>query len=612
MQNNVFEYITTEANNYQTQSVPIQDGWEWSMKEHIRKSMLYKNSKFTKGKNDGSRPFKNIIRPILNVAYRSEGFDVKDIEPFVNDDRFYYKSFLVRKYHPKWARRNDIDTFIDDVVESYCDYGLALVKNVNNVRPEVVPLARLAFCDQTDILSGSICERHEYSIDQLMEMSGRWEEDKVKEAITQAKSEKSVSGTDQKAKTPGKYIEVFELHGTLPEKWLSRQESYKDKDTGEDVPGDEYSTSEKYTRQIQIVTYYINSEGTKTGICLFKGKEKKPIYKALVRDKIFGRACGFGGIEELFDPQTWTNYSEIKIKALLDAAALLFFTTTDEAFAEKNPNIADAEVGTVFDIEEGKSLDQKAVTPQNIEKFNAAVAKWEENAQKIGSANDPLLGASPNSGTPFKLQELVTVEGKGIHDYRRGKVATFIGEIYRDWTLEYLVSEMNDGQKFIEELSLEELQAVADNIATNYANDKLKKQMLPDNAADAKVMSQEEIDNLRTLVKDQFMKGGNKRFMEVMKKELESLPVDVEMNIAGKQKDLARNADKLTNIFRQIIAAPQVLQMPGMGKLFNEIIENSGFSPIDFTSFTQKLSTLAPAGGAGAAAEEEKLEPVVA
>ncbi len=63
------------------------------------------------------------------------------------------------------------------------------------------------------------------------------------------------------------------------------------------------------------------------------------------------------------------------------------------------------------------------------------------------------------------------------------------------------------------------------------------------------------------------------------------------MNVAGKQKDLSKNADKLTNIFRQILAAPQILALPGMGKLFNEIIESSGFSPVDFSSLTMPAPT---------------------
>ncbi|KKL13537.1 hypothetical protein LCGC14_2524790, partial [marine sediment metagenome] len=160
----VFNYITSEEANYQTLPINVSEGYDWNMAQHIKLSLLYKMSQYETGKTD-DKPFKNIIRPILNLQYRAEGFDVKDIVLFVNSAKEYYKSFLVKKYHEKWARENEIDTFIDDMVESYVDFGGALIKNINDKKPEVVPMQRLAFCDQTDIMSGPICEKHYYSPD---------------------------------------------------------------------------------------------------------------------------------------------------------------------------------------------------------------------------------------------------------------------------------------------------------------------------------------------------------------------------------------------------------------------------------------------------------------
>ena len=212
--NNVFDYIISEKAAYKTRRVPITDGYEWNMFDHIRKSFLYKHSKFSTGNDDGTRPFKNIILPVLRVAYRSEGFDVKDIVPFVNERKNYYKSFLVKKYHPKWARKYDIDTFIDEGVESYVDFGLWIAKNVNDKRPETVPLQRIAFADQTDVLSGPLCEMHPMSPDQLRDYSKVWDDDKIDLAIQGSKKEKPViMDGEKKAETPGQYIEVYELHG---------------------------------------------------------------------------------------------------------------------------------------------------------------------------------------------------------------------------------------------------------------------------------------------------------------------------------------------------------------------------------------------------------------
>lgn len=560
----IYEYIKTEESSFKTTPVPITDGYEWNMYEHIRRSFLYKHSKFWKGKDDGNRPFKNIIRPILNVAYRSEGFDVKDIVPFVNDSKNYYKSFLVKKYHPRWARKYDIDTFIDDLVESYVDYGLALVKNVNNVRPEVVPLTRLAFCDQTDILSGPICEKHYYTPDQLQEMGDKWDKKKIEELIVLATFEKSVGQTGQ-AKTPGKYVEIYELHGVFPETWL--------KETGD---------PDVYTPQMHIVAFYQTENNEKSGITLYKGKEGKPVYKAITRDKIFGRACGFGGVEELFEPQTWTNYSEIQLKEMLDVASLMVLQTGDKTLEGKK--LTNLDKGTILRYTE-TPISQVVIQPYNKGAFDNAVAEWERQAMTMGSATEGSLGKNPSSGTPFALQNLIVQEGKGLHDYRRGKIATFVGELYRDWILEYLVAEMNKGDKWLEELTVEEMQWVAEKIAINEVN-----KMLLQTIINGEDLIQGETEIVEEIARENFLNSGNKKFLEILKDDLKDIPVDVEVNIVGKQKGLTEITDKLVNIFRTVISAPQILQDKGMADLFNQIIEASGLNPVDFSSFSRQIA----------------------
>jgi len=580
---NVFDYIIAEKAAYKTRKVPITDGYEWNMFEHIRKSFLYKHSKFSTGNDDGNRPFKNIILPVLRVAYRSEGFDVKDIVPFVNERQNYYKSFLVKKYHPKWARKYSIDTFIDEGVESYVDYGLWLAKNVNEKRPETVPLQRIAFCDQTDILSGPLCEMHPMSPDQLMEYSGKWYDDVIEMAINQSKNEKPViTDGEKKAETPGQYIEVYELHGVLPAHWLNHDNGDKrEGDAGWVAP--EYDHKE-YTRQMHVVVFYTGDDQKKKGLCLYKGKEKENPYMAKKRDGIYGRACGFGGIEELFEPQTWVNYSEIQIKEMLDVASMMIIKTNDPKFAQRN-NITDLQKGEIVELDEDKEASQLTIQPYNKAQFDQATKEWEARAMVIGSASEGSLGKNPSSGTPFALQDLIVQEGNGAHEYRQGQLAVFMAEIEREWILPWLVDEMNEGQTFLDELSLDELQYVADQVLTNEINDRIKaKMLLP--GMKAEMMTQEGADSLRQVLREEFMKAGPKRFLELMKDELRDIPIDVDTNIVGKQKDLAEMAAKLTNIFRAVIADPSVLQHKGMGDLFNQIIEASGFNPIDFSSFT--------------------------
>lgn len=581
----IYTYILQSEGAFRTERVPLASNWrDWNMYEHVDRSYLLKNSKFYKGPQDYTRPFNNIIIPIANVNYRTEGFDVKDAQIYVDDNENYHKSFMARKYHERWAKDKGVDNAIDESVESYFDYGLTLLKNVNEAKPEVVQLQQIAFCDQTDVMSGPICLKHNYTIDELLDMNGKWDSEGIRKTLMMARTNKQVDqADDDQAETPGKYIEVYELHGMFPESWL-----------GAENLGEDWEDTGKYSPQIHIVSYYISPvDGkTKNGITLFRGKQRKPLemFKALKRDPVYGRACGRGGIEELFHAQIWTNFSEMHIHQMLEAVSKVVMVTNDKKL--KNQNLTHMKHGQIVDVDDGKSLSQLAIQPINKNHFDNAVNKWEQNARVIGSASDPALGKNPTSGTPLGTTELVTQQGQGIHEYRQGKIADFWAEVYRDWVLPHLSKEIRKGSKWLDDLSLEELQDIAEKVANKEANDKIKKMIF-----DGKIPTKEEVDGIRELVKATFIEKGEKRFLEIMEDEFKDLSMDIKINIAGKQANTAEMVTKLNSVFRTLFtpgAIQAIQQDKGLANLLNEILETSGLSPVRFSQVTGKQTEAQP------------------
>ena len=579
MQSNVFEYIKTEENNFKTVRIPLTKSKDWNMHEHIERCYNVANGWFHQGANDGNRPYDDIVTPIIDFAFRSEGFDVKDIVPFVDDAEQYYKSFIIKKRHPQWARENEIDTFIDDVVETSIIYDLALIKQINNIRPEVVDLRTIAFCDQTDVMAGPICIKHNYTPAELVEMKGKWDSDAIDMAIALAGQNKKVSiAGDQEAKTPNKNIEVYELRGNLPELWI-----------------DENGELNKFVNQMHIVSFYIDETGEKQGLSFYQG-EDKPLsdnFKALKIDRIRskGRACGRSIVERLFEPQVWRNYSAIKLKKLMDAALTVFVTDSIEF---RNQKLSNVKENTILGVEKGAMVNKVDGTPQNTQLFNNDMVKQENSARLLGSANEANLGLNPTSGTPFALQNLVVQEGKGMHEYRQGKIATFFADVlYRDWILEWLIKDLNAGKKFSEVLNLKELQEVADTIITNAVN-KQKAEIMFANG----VVNEAEMQVLEETLRQEFMKDSRK-FFETFKGDFANTPTKVFVNIKGKQRYMAQNADKITNIIREVLRNPQAFtQTPGIGDAVNQLLEESGMRPIDFTSMINSVKTQPVQSGA--------------
>jgi len=564
----IFEYILKEETAFY---LPINvNEWDWSMKDHLKTSFFYKHGRLLTGNAD-DKPVKNIVKPILNLQYRTEDIDVKDILLYVDNPDMFHLSFLLKKYHDDvFLKENNLDDFIDVTKEENIDYGGVIIEDIGQNVPEHHPLQSIAFCDQTDILSGVICFKYYLSPDQLLEMVDRgWGLDSNGADITleellvlsqkEEKEKKDKKGAP--VKTPGKYIEIYRVTGSMPEYWLE---------------GDD----DKYVYQTQIVAYYIDGKNEKQGVTLFKKKDNKKRFKVFKRDPINGRALGWGGVEELFEPQVWVNYDKIQIKNMLDAASKTILQTDDESFAARNKikNMDNLEIAVLAD---GKTIRQVDTFPRNVQLFQQSTQEWEEHAKTLGDANDALAGKNPTSGTPFALQELITNTSMGQHTYRQGKFAKWLEEVYRDFIIPKMVKNILKGKRFLSTLSMEEMQEVADKVV-EYEAFKFKKELV----LTGKTFTDEEVEMKKEEVRRSFMKN-NKKFIEILKDEFKDLTVAININIAGKQKDLSAQVQKLGNIFRQIIANPAVLDDPRMSKIFNQILEASGLSPIDFASKPQ-------------------------
>lgn len=574
----IFEYVTTEENAYKTREIQVSDNVNWNMYTHLSQGFNLKNGWFINATNElkTKHPFKNVITQILEFRYSAEDRDVKDILIYIEDPEKHHLSFLVKKYWENvFTIENDIDSFLDDIIEEKIDYGGCLVRKGKGAIPEAVSLREIAFCDQTDILGGPIGFKFNLSPDKLRSKSELgWGDKKYGADITLenlvilAKNQKDASaqGGGLDNQTTGKNIEVYVVRGEMPESYL--------KDRGEE---------EVLINQIQVVAFYKDDKNPKgkTGVTLFKNKETEEVFKFHTPKKVFNRALGKGTVEELYDAQIWTNFAEIQKMNMLKAASKIVFQTSDDNFVNRN-KVRDMENLEVITVKEGSLISQIPNGSPNIQLFNQALVEWENHARVVGGATEPLLGVQPPAGTPFRLQERVVFEGKKPHERRAGKFDKFLEEIIRDWILPHIAREITRGKKFLATLSSDEMVWLSERIATNRA----AKQQIED------ILSgrlPEDFATLKERFRQEFVQGGNERFIEILKDELRGVELKVKINIAGKQADLSLLTDKLVNVLRQYLAAPQLRQDPVANKLLNKILEASGISPIDFAEVATSL-----------------------
>ena len=596
----IFSYIKGEESRFESEEIRVGDNWNWSFRNHIQLIFHLKNGIFYTGANNWLRAFKNIMEPILNLSYWAEDIEMTDIVFFIENKKGRVLSFLIKKYHDEvFVRENDLDTMLDEITESDVDYGGVLVQKSNTGRPEVFDLNTIAFCDQTDVLGGPIGFKHNFSPNKLRQMSKfGWGDEKkgatisIEEVITLADASKTPAGLKSKNNTTGKSIEVYIVRGNLPEHYL------KDNDN-----------MEYYCNQIQIVAFYTDKDGQKEGVTLYRMKEDEGMIKFHTSKKVSGRGLGRGVGESLLHPQIWTNFLTIHKMNLIEAASKVPLYTDDEGYTSRN-KIQDMENLEITTVSEGKKIYQvPTAAPANIALFERSINEFFESAQLIGSAFDPLLGKEQSSGTTFRGQERTVAQGRGLHDRRRGQRAKFIEDIYRTWIIPDMVKEITKGRDFLATLTTEEVQWISDQLSESYAN---KYQI--DAIFDGKVPQDKE--TLKRQYQADFAKKGNKHMLSILKDEFEDVEIRMGINIASKQKNLVGLTDKVLSIFQFIIANPQgfqqVMQIPGMAKAFEDIMEFSGLNSVDFTSLASQPMQMQPNAEQMAALQQAAPEAAMA
>lgn len=558
-----------EEANYRTQQIEVSDNNQWNMSDHIRVSMSMKLGKFINSSNELTvkQAKRNIVLPILRLRYRLEDVDVKDILIYVDDPDKTHLSLFVKKYWDDvFLIEHDFDGFLDKMHQDPIDFGGGMVKE--DFLPEVIPLQRIAFCDQTNVLGGPIGLRYTFSPDELRAKAKQGWGDTANGAtvslddlIVLAKKEKKPASQREadKNKTTGKNIEVYVVRGEMPSAYLT--------DTAN-------IGSEKITNQLHIIAFYQNENDQKDHQILYRKKETKQPYKFYNPDEIFGRGLGIGGVEELFDAQMWTDFAQIAKNEMLQAASKNVFWTNDESYVNRQ-KIKDLDNLEVTVVKDGARIDQVPTGSPNIQLFTQAFMEWEQYAKDLGGATEALEGKQPPAGTPFRLQERVVFEGKGLHEYRRGRFAKFIEQVIRDWIIPRIEKEIVQGKKFLANFTNDEMQFLLERTATNRASRAQIESILNGEMP-------EDFEALKQREQEAFLRVGNQRILEILKDEFKDVHLKVKINIAGKQKDMSLMVDKLVNVVRQYFATPQMLQDPYALKLLNRVMEASGLPLEDF------------------------------
>lgn len=587
MERSIHEFIRRAIDNYEKDEPEIVDGLSFNTHEILKEIEYMANNRYTKGdkdENDNYKPFFNITTRLLNNQKAAEDIDRKDMVIATDNPNFYGRAFLLNKFNHSWMRRSKLARVLNDFTETRGKYGGVLMKKTEGngeLYLDVVDWHNVII-DQIDIHSGAIIENKWYTPAELVkeaQMRG-WDMEAVKEAIelytdNDQEDELRRGMTSEKRESTSGYILVREVYGVLEKQYLNED-------------ADEYD----YSMQLHVTAGSEVTDENKRdrGNVLFQGEISETPFKYLPYRKrsVKGSELGIGIVEEARHAQIWTNYGMMAEKNALDYSSKVVLQTASKKFKGKNV-LTDFKTGTIFETEEGKPLTSIDMSPQGMAQLQNFMVQWEDQINKALNVSDVSTGQDTQSGTPYRLGALLDQNAQSVYNQRREEAGDFWNEIYKDWVIPYLITQIKKEKTIVAELTPDEMMAIDQDFSNYAANQQLIGNLLAgkyDNLSPGVRMTvlQQEQEALKNTVMQRLRRGKNKREFSFPDGYWnKDVVFQLDVQISNEQKQKQAFLETRSNILVQYLQYRDLIKTdPAARKIFEGLVEAAGMSSVDF------------------------------
>lgn len=589
----IYDIVQEMEENDSSGTTYISKYVNFEFRETIDTIDAYINSKHISGDTDSlgrEKPFFNIVTSSRNIYYRATDLDRKDIiiKPTKSSD--VMKAFLATVHLQEWMRKEKFGMWLNEWGRTLATYGSAVSKFVEKdgeLHAQVIPWGRLLI-DPIDFDNNVVIEKL-FLTEYQLRNSG-YDEEVVQKIVDNPVSRENMDGT--KKDTKDDYYEIFEVHGMLPESFLT------DNDEDEDL-----------TQQMHVVSF-LGTGGSQKEFTLFSGKEKISPYKIAHLIPEDGRSLSIGSVEQLFNTQWMMNHEQKLIKDQLDLASKIIFQTADGNFVGKNA-LTNIENGQILIHSPNNPLTALANRP-DITAMQSFGAQWEALGNRVNGISEAMQGQAPKAGAAWRQVEATLQESRSLFELMGENKGLYLKEIIRDHVLPFIKKGLNNKDEIatiLEDYQIEQIdRAYISNVATSRVNDVIKETILSGEIYDPAEQeglqaSQEE------LIKNSLKPLGNTRFIKAdqfdkitWKEYFKDMEWDLEISITNEEKNVQAFLTTLNSVFQTVASNPGVLADPNAKLVFNKILNEVGsISPVELQTAqsapqpqTQPLPSLAP------------------
>lgn len=569
----IVNFINKATTLYDTDEISIADGMTFSQPDRIRKNLLYYNSRYLDGQDDGKGrpvPFFNISRDKCELEVAAIDFDTKDAQVTTDDPNFSYRAFLFSKENQNWMEEAEIGVWLDDFVENYSQQGAVLTRIIQRgegkdkeLKFENINPFQLV-TDQKNILSNPIIIKHTFSPYELQEQP--WDKETIKELMETAQEYTQDIVEDQINESVGKQIVVYEVHGSFPSSYLK------------ELKGQEW-TDEDENDYVLMVAYLggieksAETESTGENVIVILAEEEDELpFEYLARDPIKGRAWGVSIIEENEEPQKWTNDAVQNERLAMHLAGKQIYQQI-KGNGLTDDLIEGADIGSILTYNKAPA-QPLATTPPSLPIYQNTMQRWMDNSRTITNANESITGEIPPSQTRLGVMQIANQEGTKTFTRRKERIDLHMQKIWKKWVFPYLEEKLSDAHTLTAEMTIDELQEWDKQYTDWFLN---KAQMTA-------IMNNEELnaEKIQEDIKKELRKQKNKRSAKVPKDYYKGWEKKLKINMTNEARYKLGYMETLTN-FLNVVPSPGAKNY-----LMQKLMAGTGYlSPVEIEKFNE-------------------------
>lgn len=568
---------------------PEDNGYQFSQRKMLADIDLAYNSIYKQGKYDreGQRKlYLNIVRFYVNVAVKNTDIDIKN---FVFTPSDYTKAniwstWFFKRQFSRWVKDEGYSKTINDLNFDFNKYGTCVSKKVKNdiVR---VPIRSIK-CDQAaetlmDGIRGGtpMIQEHEFSYVQMKDFK-EWD---ITESFT------------------GKRI-VYEMYSYMPRCELLKLQKKTVTDKEDDTM--------VFTMAIIMPTGRQEEDKRKKYddkvLFIEETTEADFPFNESHSEKQDGRWLGRGNVENQLENQIARNLSaNLRRRSMLWASKQIFQTQGDVVNKNLVKNVQD---GEVLQVGLNGLISKVDTSSRALSDFSQDEQVWAENSDKQAFAFESATGETPPSGTPFRLQALLSNTVMSYFDRQKEIFGLYLQDTFFQQIIPIFAKQAKDdiatiaksseGYKEIMDLFVE-LQSNRHYAALALSPDIFEMKNVPSYDVVKQHIAQE-------IVKSPYL------FVELTKDMYKNAKYTLDLDITGEQKDPA-DKETLTTLYTTLAQkgdprAEDVLQilLASLGKNLNAIAgapsapsapsapAQSAVNPVNATAQNPNLAGLTP------------------